>query len=252
VGVVTSPHCGPLAAWASAWLCGQAAYDDVLSCVDNPVLIDQTGDLAFTSVERSTSLADVLIAWRHARAQVRLVLPVAGDVRGLPGPAHFRSEAIDAGEAVFGAGIGLVPEMISHHPSSAPPSCRWRVFDVDEPPVDYLSLADAQHDLTEAIRESASALSAADVAGWVDDVREELAGVRRASGRLNLPSSFPQRAVQLIAQAERLAAVLEVAASDPTGGAVDRTGIAARTDALRPLTVAVRRARLAGYNALAQ
>ena len=245
-------HGGPLAAWASAWLSGQAAFDDVLSGVGGHALMDHTGDLAFTSLERPTSLSEVLIAWRQARAQVRLVLPIAGDVRGLPGPAQFRSEALDAGEAVFGGGIGLVPEMISHHPSSAPPSCLWHVFDVDEPPVDFLSLADAQHELIETIRESASALSAADVAGWIEDVREELAGARRAGERLNLPSCFPQRAVQLIAQAERLAAVLDVATSDPTGGAIDRTGIAARADALRPLTVAVRRARLAGYNALTQ
>jgi hypothetical protein len=55
--------------------------------------------------------------------------------------------------------------------------------------------------------------------------------------------------VALLAQAERLQAVLELAFADPTGGAIDRTGISARTEALRPLATAVRRARLAGYNA---
>jgi hypothetical protein len=55
--------------------------------------------------------------------------------------------------------------------------------------------------------------------------------------------------VRLVAQAERLQAVLDIAALDPTGGAIDRTGIAARTAALRPLAMAVRRARVAGYNA---
>jgi hypothetical protein len=43
--------------------------------------------------------------------------------------------------------------------------------------------------------------------------------------------------------------VLRIALLDPVGGAIDRTGVAARTDALRPLVTAVRRARVAGYNA---
>jgi hypothetical protein len=46
-------------------------------------------------------------------------------------------------------------------------------------------------------------------------------------------------------------AVLELAAADPEGGAVDRFGMSARASALRPLEAAVRRARLAGYNARA-
>ena len=46
----------------------------------------------------------------------------------------------------------------------------------------------------------------------------------------------------LVAQAERLQAVLDLAALDPVGGAYDRTGMAARREALRPLAVAVRRA----------
>jgi hypothetical protein len=47
-------------------------------------------------------------------------------------------------------------------------------------------------------------------------------------------------------------AVLDIAARDPHGGAIDRMGIAARASSLRPLAIAVRRARLAGYNAVAQ
>jgi hypothetical protein len=57
--------------------------------------------------------------------------------------------------------------------------------------------------------------------------------------------------VAVLAQAERLQAILDIAFTDPTGGAIDRTGIAARADALRPLATAVRRARVAGYNAAA-
>jgi hypothetical protein len=181
-----------------------------------------------------------------------VVLPVAGDVRGLPGPANFREAALDTGEAVIGGGVGVVPEIVDYAPSSAPTTVLWRAFQIEPLPIDHISVTDAQYDLTTAIRDSATALSAADVAGAVDDIAESLHTARRAGERLNLPPGFPPRAVALVAQAERLQAVLDLAFSDPSGGAIDRTGIAARASALRPLATAVRRARMAGYNAEAR
>jgi hypothetical protein len=197
-------------------------------------------------------LHEVLVAWRRGGASVRLVLPVAGDVRGVPGPGPFRTAALEQGEAVVGTGLGIVPEVIDYSPSSAPSTVLWQAFGTEPAPIDYVSVPDAQFDLSNAIRESATALSAADVAGWIDDITDELHDARRAGEHLNLPPGFPSRAVALLAQAERLQAVLDLAFSDPTGGAVDRTGIAARSSALRPLATAVRRARLAGYNAEAR
>jgi hypothetical protein len=79
-----------------------------------------------------------------------------------------------------------------------------------------------------------------------------LADARRAGERLRLPPGHPPRAVALLAQAERMHAVLQLAALSPAGGAVDASGIAARSAALRPLETAVRRARVAGYNAGAE
>jgi hypothetical protein len=108
---------------------------------------------------------------------------------------------------------------------------------------------EAQRELSEAVRDAASALAAAGVASAIDDVSEALADARRAGERLDLPPGFPAPAVRLVAQAERLQAVLDIAALDPAGGAIDRTGIAARADALRSLATAVRRARVAAYNA---
>jgi len=241
---------GPLAAWTAAWLDGRAASDEVLRATaagDAPHVVAGLG--AFDA--EPVPLSEVLITWRRAGGGVRLVLPVAGDVRGLPGPAQFRSAALEAGEAVFGATVGVVPTVFEHGPSSAPPMVLWQAFTVTAAPPDFIALADAQYDLTTAIRDAASALSAADVAGWIDDIADALHDARRAGEQLNLPPGFPSRAVALIAQAERLQAVLDLAAQDPTGGAIDRTGISARGEALRPLATAVRRARVAGYNALA-
>jgi hypothetical protein len=241
-------RCGPLAAWTAAWFTGAVSIDQVIDAVTGSDAPHQVGGLPAFDVEL-VPLREVLVAWRRAAGPVCAVLPVAGDVRGLPGPAGFRSAALEVGQAVAGSGLGIVPLLVDRSPSSAPPTVLWQAFATDPPPPDHLSVEDAQYELTTAIRESATALSAADVAGWMEDIADTLHDARRAGERLNLPPGFPARAVALLAQAERLQAVLDLAFADPTGGAVDRTGIAARSDVLRPLATAVRRARLAGYNA---
>jgi hypothetical protein len=239
---------GRLAAWSAAYFAGRVSLDQVVDAVSEDDAPHRVSGLAFDGAP----LHELLATWRRGGAAVRAVLPVAGDVRGVPGPAAFRAAALEQGEAVLGPGLGIVPEIIDHYPSSAPTSVTWQVFAVEPVPADHISVADAQYDLTTAIRESASALSAADVAGGVDDIAEALADARRAGEHLHLPPGHPTRAVALLAQAERLQAVLELAFSDPAGGAIDRMGMAARTSALKPLATAVRRARLAGYNAEAR
>lgn len=238
---------GPLAAWAAAFFAGRVSLDQTVDAVRGTDAPHQVGGLAHLD-----ALRDVLVAWRRAGGAVRLVLPVAGDVRGLPGPAGFRGAALECGEAVVGTGLGVVPEVVEYAPSSAPPSVLWRAFAIDPAPPDFVSVADAEYELTAAIRETATALSAAGVAGASADVAEALHGARRAGSQPNLPPGFPPRAVALVSQAERLQAVLDLALADPVGGAVDRAGIAARAAALRPLVTAVRRARVAAYNAEAR
>jgi hypothetical protein len=236
---------GPLAAWSTAWLAGQAASDEAIRAVtaaDAPHRVCHPGgELA--------PLGQLLIEWRRVASQVRLVLPVPGDVRGVPGPPAFRDAARDAGEAVIGGVLAVVPAVTSHYPSSAPTTVLWQCFEVDPSPADPLSVSEAQADLTEAIRACASALAGLGRASWANEPPPALADARRAGEYVNLPPGHPPRAVRLVAQAERLQAVLDLAGTDPTGGAVTQTGMAARAAALRPLATAVRRARLAGYNA---
>lgn len=245
---MSRPLSGPLAAWTAAWLDGRIASDEVLRAAAGSDAPHQVIGLAAGPVP----LNEVLITWRRDGGQVRVVLPVAGDVRGLPGPAEFSSAALDAREAVCGTTLGIVPTTVDFSPSSAPPTVRWQAFAIIAAPVDFIAVADAQYDLTTAIREAASTLSAAEVAGWAGDLATALHDARRAGERVNLPPGFPARAVALVAQAERLTVALDFAAQDPAGGAIDRTGVAVRSEALRPLTTAVRRARIAGYNALAR
>jgi hypothetical protein len=232
----------------SAWYAGDAGPDEVVDAVTLDDAPHQVSGLGLDVVP----LCDVLMMWRRESAPVRLVLPASGDVRGVPGPAEFRAAALDAEEAVCADTLGLIPEVTEYWPSSAPTSVVWHAYVIDPAPPDYLQLGDVQFELTSAIREAATALTAADVAGGAGDLGDALRDARRAGEYLNLPPNFPPRAVALLAQAERMQAVLELAAGDPEGGAIDRFGMSARAGALRPLAMAVRRARLAGYNAGAE
>jgi hypothetical protein len=242
---MTRLRSGPLAAWVSAWFQGEIGPDEVVDAVT----LDDAQHLVSGIGLDLVPLLEVLAMWRRSTASVRLVLPVPGDVRGVPGPADFLAAAVDAGEAVYGGGLGIVPEVTEYYPSSAPPTVVWHAFVVSAVPPDYVQLSDVQYDLTNAIRDTATALTAADVAGGAADIADALRDARRAGEHLNVPPNFPPRAIALLAQAERMQAVLDIAADDPEGGAVDRFGMSARDTALRPLAAAVRRARLAGYNA---
>lgn len=240
---------GTLAAWGCAWLNGTAAADDVLQATvadDAPHVVEDLPDAPGVA-----PLSELLIVLRRTAAATRLVLPAAGDVRGVPGPAEFRAAALEAGEAVVCGGLGLVPEVVDYSPSSAPTSVTWHAYAVDPLPHDHISVVDAGYELTEAIRDCTSALLAAGTSGSGAEITDALRSARRAGERLNLPPGFPQRAVALLARAEQLHEVLDIAADDPLGGAVDRFAASARESSLRPLATAVRRARLAGYNALA-
>ena len=54
----------------------------------------------------------------------------------------------------------------------------------------------------------------------------------------------------MLGRAQRLARVLDLAMADAPGAAVTHTQAAARDEALRPLSDAVRAALTAGYNAV--
>ncbi len=242
---MTRLRSGVLAAWIAAWFRGDIGPDEVVDAVTGDDAPHLVSGMALDLVP----LRDVLGLWRRESASVRLVLPAPGDVRGVPGPGEFRAAAVDAGEGVTGGSLGLVPEVTDHWPSSAPPSVVWHAYVIEPAPPDIVQLGEVGFDLATAIRETASALTLADVAGGAEDLDAALREARRAGEHLNLPPGFPARAVALLAQAERLHAVLGLAAEDPVGGAVDHFGMSARASALRPLEHAVRRARLAGYNA---
>jgi hypothetical protein len=262
------PVSATFAVWANAWLGGAVGFDDVLDAVTVGTEVHLIVDLPASqnashgrgdgsagfgregSRPEPARLGAVLIAWRAAGAPVRACLPVPGDVRGTPTSPPFLAAALDAGQAVFAGGIGLVPGPPTDTPSSAPPVTVWQAFPVDPGVPDPVQLSEAEHDLAVAVRETATLLRERDLTGGRPPDARELERVRRASEGLRLPAGFPPRAAALLASAERLQAMINLAAQDVHGGAIDRHGVETRTTALTQLATTVRRARLAGYNAV--
>jgi hypothetical protein len=270
------PHSARLAVWTTAWLVGDVAFDDVADAMERggathivvglpiaiaarrnqlggPLVGEVGSELHSPVVEADTAGTDrlgaALIAWRSTAPTVRVVFPAPGDVRGLPGPGPFTTAAVEAGQAVLGGGLGLVPAETANPLSSARPLVTWRAYPIGDPAPDPLQLSEATHDLAVAIRETASLFTAADLTGTRADVGSELARARRIGEQIDLPRGFPQRATALVAQAERLSIALDLALSDAEGLAADRAAMGTRAQALRALAATVRRTRQAAYNA---
>ena len=244
-----------LTVWTSAWLAGSAASDDVLDALlawgeahevvaadaESAVALDLplAGDFPATPVQ--------LLAALRAKdgGGARLVLPVPGDVRGLGGGGPFTEVALKAGEAMLlpSLGFGLVPGLIAEG------LVRWFVYKVDVPAApEHVGIADAEHGLTDAIRDSAGALQALDVARERPGVRAELSAWLRARPNLEWPAGTPGRSLRVLQRAEEIGAILALAHSDEPGGALSSSAAGLRADALRPLGNAVRVARYAAVN----
>ena len=81
---------GRFAVWATAWLNGRASYDDALDALHGDSAHRVTG---LPGTDAAVPLGWALAALRGlGERRFRLVLPVPGDVRGLPQlPACCRS-----------------------------------------------------------------------------------------------------------------------------------------------------------------
>jgi hypothetical protein len=237
---------GRFAAWATAWLTGRASYDDALDAL--------VGDRAhrvsgLPGTDGAVPLGWALSALRGAgERRVRLVLPVPGDVRGLPRVPGLAELAVEAGQAAVGDRVALVPEPLG------PEVVQWTAFDLtDAPPVPppvQGSLRAVSGALDLAVGDAARTLAGLDLARWHPEVPALLAGLAEAAHVPGLPPGTDPVAVSLLARAQRLARVLDLALTDAPGGAVTHRQAAARDDALRPLGEAVREAVTAAYNAV--
>ena len=192
---------------------------------------------------------------RHSPDEIRLVLPVPGDPRGLPGPGPFTNAALLAGEAVVARGLGLVPDVRSHTSGSGVTfeTVLWRVYPLPDqaPPATWTdpTPAEAEEELTAALAEATEALTRLDIARWRPDLAGALAALRRPDATSELPPGYDPRARRLFARASLLDRVLALADHAAPGAAINGYEMQQREAALRPLTTACRRALVAACNA---
>jgi len=244
-----------LVAWGTAFLTGAMGLADAAAAI-------AAGDEAVAHDGGETVGVDRLLARLRADGGtgLELLLPVPGDVRGLPGPGPFSTACLDTGEGVLtrGAGrrTGLVPTTQTVGPEGdALTVTTWTAYAVPVPELlapPLLTVAEAEADLRAALTDATRELARLDTARWRPDVERPLARMRRDIRQgdgpaADLPPVWPARARTLLAQADALARVLALAEGDPgaaqTGGQVRDRG-----RALRGLATAVRRARVAAYD----
>lgn len=200
-------------------------------------------------VEDGAGLDDLLAAWGSGPRESAALLPVPGDVTGLP--PDVASAAVEAGECVLahagGRSWAAVPDVVafgSVHDTGH--LVTWRLHEVPDwrprLPGVVGTLSEAELSLREALRDATEALAQLDVARWRDDAADAIAALRSdADPGWLLPPGLEPRALRVLVTAVRLRAVVDLATIDD-GGAVNLWQADQRSAALRHVDHAARRA----------
>jgi hypothetical protein len=234
---------GRFSVWTTAWLGGRTSFDHALDALQGDRLHTVTG---LPGAEHSVPLGTALTSLRGlGERRFRLVLPVPGDVRGLPRVPGLAAPALESGQAAVGERLVLVPEAVGLD------AVAWTAFPLNgvtpgPPPVEG-TLRAISGALDLAVGDAARTLAGLDLARWHPEVPELLAGLSKATAP-GLPADHDPLALSVLARAQRLARVLDLAMADAPGGAVNHAQAAARDSALRPLADAVREAITAAFN----
>jgi hypothetical protein len=245
---MTTSRAARLVAWGNAWLAGLVGLDEVLDVVqsgDEPHQVEREQD--------TCSLALALGSLRTSGAtRFQLALPVAGDVSSLPGPAPMNRLALDAGEVALVDGpspFALIPDVSAHGSPMDGYSyaVTWQLVGANPPRPPETTTRGAAVELTAALRDATSELTRLDVAGAGQDVLDALARARDDRPAVGLPIGHPAAAHELVARCERLATLLDLAAQDD-GSAVTQHELHGRSEVLRALGTAVRRAQEVAYS----
>ncbi|MGK8500025.1 hypothetical protein [Nocardia asiatica] len=267
--------CSPsatLTVWASSWLAGRSAPDDVLAALHawapkhtiaagDPFTGGRT-DLPWSAHGNlpGSGVMALLKVIRETMAQpgsqLRLVLPVPGDVRGVPTGTAFAADALEAEEGILigvpGAdGTGLIPQWADDD------TLQWTVYSTPIPaaPGPDMSLGEAEYAMREAVRDAADALMKLHTTslGAADSDPRELIEAELADySRHDYPESIPLRAKRILDTADHVAAILTVAQREPASAPTSASAIGAQESLLRPLWDAIRAARLVAVHASAR
>src|SRR3954451_20830985 len=235
---------GRFAVWSTAWLTDRTSYDEALDALLGSTAHRVAG---LPGTDEAVPLGWALTALRGLGEQrFQLVLPVPGDVRGLPRVPGLAALALESGQAAVGEKLALVPEALG------PEAVAWTAFDLTgappvPPPVEG-SLRSVSGRLDLAVTGAARTLAGLDLARWHPEVPTLLADLAHSTQAPGLPPDHDPLALSVLGRAQRLARVLDLALADAPGGAVNHAQAADRDDALRPLADAVRHATVAAYN----
>ena len=271
-----------LSVWSNAWLAGQAAPDDVLDALSAwaPIHsvtaydavaagrtglpwpdVDPAGAMSLLQTVRTAVGRRGELSW-PARPSIDLVLPVPGDVRGLPAGTQFQRDALDVGEAIVvrapeGEAIGLVPAFeCSDDDESAVADITvlsWSVYSVPGGPVpDQLDLGEAEFALRSAVRSAAETLGSLQPLPGCEDPRALVDELLQAGSLHRIPDHAPDRALRVLTTAAHVDAIIAVSAG-PTPIATHSASAEQIADAaMRPLSTVVRAARTAAVSAILQ
>lgn len=224
-----------MAWWLTAWLRGTTSPDEVRDHVlDGDAAHDVVG---LPGEGEAVPLLLALGAVRRlGSTSAGLARPAPGDPVGLGGPADFNAAALESGEAVVleGAGLGLVP-----HRAGA--GVVWQLMPAERRSL--VDLGEADRALRKAITTTATVLVELEVATWRPEVADELMNLRHVPTYTS-PSGTPGEAVSLAGRALQASGIVELATQDE-GGARSSWEVAQRSEALRPLEYAARRALVA-------
>lgn len=274
-----------LSVWANAWLAGSAAPDDVLDALSAwapkhsvtaydsaaagraglpwPDVID-AGVVSLLQTVRTAVRRGDRPAPGHSA--IGVVLPIPGDVRGLPPGTQFQEDALTAGEALIVYGpnseaIGLVPEyeyddeseLADEDQCTEPCALAWTAYSLPaNPPPDQMELGEAEYALKSAVRSAAEALGALQLgsAGGVDDPRGLVEQILEANRHHRTPDNAPTRALQVLENAAHVDAIITVSSGLMPIGTQSSSEAQIASDALRPLESVVRSARIAAVNTI--
>jgi len=235
-----------LAVWGTAFLDGRVSLDEAtLRIIDGDRGHDVVG---LPGCDGPAGLTLALGALRRAGVSgLRLVLPAPGDPAGLRGPAALTNDAVAVGEAVLTEGreaYGVVPRSADCH-------VVWKVYDAADAPAADVNLGTAERMLTETLLECTDELVALDVATLTPEAAAALEEYREEERRSvrALPPGHPPRAARVLALADRLAAIVDLASLDD-GAALSTTRADRRRALITEVATAARRARMAAYNAV--
>ncbi|WP_310963542.1 hypothetical protein [Nocardioides terrisoli] len=229
----TLPRAPLLAAWAGAWIRGEAALDDLLSGLgpEHQVVVAMPG------TDGAEPLGLALGALRRAGATgFSAALPVPGDPIGLGGPVHFNAAAVDAGEAVLveAVGLGLVPVQVGS-------AVEWRCSPAAAAP--WVDLDEAALVLRQTLLDVTACLVALDVATWQPEIPDALMNLRHRPPP-PLPRTYDGRRIETVERALLCLDIVDLARRvEP--GAVTAMEADARRAALVDLDRAARRALVA-------